>query len=152
MATLVAAVLVPSHFVQATVVPASLAAGQTEEIALSPGARTHQHRRLEDDWQTLVNEHSLGWVTARDGESLVGFVNVVWDGLVHAWFQDEMVSTESRHRGIGVRLIEMARDQAKAARCERLHVDFDDNLRPFYFEAAGFTPTNGGLINLAELD
>lgn len=115
-------------------------------------ADAFEHRKFEDDWRTLVAEHSLGWVTARDGENLVGFVNVIWDGLVHAWIQDEMVSTESRRRGIGVRLVEMARDRAKVAGCEWLHVDFDDHLRPFYLDAAGFTPTNGGLINLTELD
>ncbi len=115
-------------------------------------ADAFEHGKFEDDWQTLVTEHSLGWVTARDGDSPVGFVNVIWDGHVHAWIQDEMVSSESRHRGIGVRLIDVARDRAKLAGCEWLHVDFDDHLRPFYFDAAGFTPTNGGLINLTELD
>jgi len=115
-------------------------------------ADAFEHRKFDDDWLSLVSERSLGWVTARSQDGLVGFVNVVWDGLVHAWIQDEMVSTESRHRGIGVRLIEVARDQAKSAGCEWLHVDFDGDLRPFYFGAAGFTPTNGGLIDLTEVD
>lgn len=114
-------------------------------------ADAFEHRQFEDDWQALVNENSLGWVIARDGEVLVGFVNVISDGLVHAWIQDEMVSAASRHRGIGVHLIEVARDRSKSAGCEWLHVDFDDHLKPFYFGAAGFTPTNGGLINLVEL-
>lgn len=115
-------------------------------------ADAFEHRTFADDWQTLVTEHSLGWVTARDGGSLVGFVNVIWDGFVHAWIQDEMVSTGSRRRGIGVRVIEVARDRAKAAGCEWLHVDFDDHLRSFYLDVAGFTPTNGGLISLTEMD
>ena len=115
-------------------------------------ADAFEHRMFDDDWQSLVTEHSLGWVTARDQDDLIGFVNVVWDGLVHAWIQDEMVCSGSRHRGIGVRLIEVARDEAKSAGCEWLHVDFDDHLRPFYYDAAGFTPTNGGLINLTEVD
>ena len=38
----------------------------------------------EWDWVQLVQRHSLGWVVARDGADLVGFVNVLWDGLVHA--------------------------------------------------------------------
>jgi hypothetical protein len=42
----------------------------------------------------------------------------------------------------------MARDGARTAGCEWLHVDFDDDLRPFYFDACGFTPTNAGLIRL----
>jgi hypothetical protein len=31
-----------------------------------------------------------------------------------------------------------------------LHVDFDDHLRTFYYDACGFTPTNAGPIALAE--
>jgi hypothetical protein len=38
--------------------------------------------------------------------------------------------------------------EARRAGCEWLHVDFEDNLRPFYFQACGFTPTNAGLIEL----
>jgi hypothetical protein len=34
----------------------------------------------ETDWQTLLAKHSLGWVTARDRDQLLGFVNVIWDG------------------------------------------------------------------------
>jgi hypothetical protein len=34
--------------------------------------------------------------------------------------------------------------EARAAGCEWLHVDFDDHLRGFYFEAGGFTPPTLG--------
>lgn len=30
----------------------------------------------------------------------------------------------------------------------QLHVDFEDHLRGFYFDACAFIPTNGGLIEL----
>lgn len=102
----------------------------------------------EWDWVTLTAHHSLGWVTARAGEQLVGFVNVVWDGLVHAWLQDTMVAASARHGGVGVAVVRAARDGAAAAGCEWLHVDFDDDLRPFYFDACGFRPTNAGLMEL----
>lgn len=102
----------------------------------------------EWDWVALTDRHSLGWVTARDGEALVGFVNVVWDGLVHAWLQDTMVAASARRRGVGVGVVRAAQAGAASAGCEWLHVDFDDNLRPFYFDACGFTPTNAGLIAL----
>jgi GNAT superfamily N-acetyltransferase len=102
----------------------------------------------EWDWLALTSQHSLGWVTARlDGE-LVGFVNVVWDGLVHAWLQDTMVAASARGRGVGVEVVRAARQAAAAAGCEWLHVDFDDDLRPFYFDACGFSPTNAGLMEL----
>jgi GNAT superfamily N-acetyltransferase len=102
----------------------------------------------ECDWEALVHAHSLGWVVARDDDGLVGFVNVVWDGLVHAWIQDTMVASRARGQGIGTQLVGVARAGARDAGCEWLHVDFDDRLRPFYFDACGFTPTTAGLIAL----
>jgi GNAT superfamily N-acetyltransferase len=102
----------------------------------------------EWNWEDLTERHSLGWVTARDGDSLVGFANVLWDGLVHAWIQDVMVKRSARHRGIGVALVDATRDGARQAGCEFLHVDFDDHLLDFYVGACGFRPTNGGLIDL----
>jgi GNAT superfamily N-acetyltransferase len=99
-------------------------------------------------WERLLADHSLGWVVARDGDALVGLVNVLWDGLVHAWLQDLMVAGTHRHRGVGKRLVDMATERARQAGCEWLHVDFDDDLRPFYFDACGFTPTNAGLKQL----
>jgi hypothetical protein len=75
-------------------------------------------------------------------------VNVVWDGLVHAWIQDVMVGVDSRSERIGVGLVHAARDATQAAGCEWLHVDFDEHLRSFYIDACGFTPTHGGLMEL----
>lgn len=103
---------------------------------------------FEWNWRELTERHSLGWVTARFEDTLVGFVNVLWDGLVHAWIQDTMVATTQRHQRIGVRLIETAREGARAAGCEILHVDFDDDLKDFYIGACGFRTTNAGVIDL----
>ncbi|MEI2654277.1 MAG: GNAT family N-acetyltransferase [Microthrixaceae bacterium] len=109
---------------------------------------TRVYSEAEWNWVALTARHSLGWVVARDGERLVGFVNVVWDGLVHAWIQDTMVHPSRHRRGIGRQLVIEAVDASRAAGCEWLHVDFDDDLRSFYFDACGFKPTNAGLIAL----
>jgi GNAT superfamily N-acetyltransferase len=85
---------------------------------------------------------------ARQGDEFVGFVNVLWDGLVHAWLQDTMVARRARGQGIGTRLVAHARDGAKAAGCEYPHVDFDEHLRPFYIRACGFARTSAGLLVL----
>ena len=111
---------------------------------------TGVHNEAESSWRTLVNEHSLGWVVARNGRRLVGFANVPWDGRSHAWIQDTMVVKESRHQGVGTQLVVMARDRARGAGCQWLHVDFDDHLCSFYFKACGFTPTSAGLIVLQQ--
>jgi GNAT superfamily N-acetyltransferase len=79
----------------------------------------------------------------------VGFVNVLWDGLVHAWLQDTMVTGAARGRGIGTGLVARAGDAAHDAGCEYLHVDFEDHLRPFYLDACGFAPTSAGLMALS---
>lgn len=100
------------------------------------------------NWVDLTATHSLGWVVARERDRLVGFVNVVWDGLVHAWIQDTMVDPRDHRRGIGRRLVAEAVAASRDAGCEWLHVDFDDDLRSFYLDACGFTPTNAGLIAL----
>ena len=100
------------------------------------------------DWRGLVSGHSLGWVCARDGDELVGFVNVAWNGSGHAFILDTVVTARAQHRGIGTGLVELARDEARRAGCQWLHVDFEDHLRPFYFGRCGFTPTNAGLIAL----
>lgn len=114
-------------------------------------SETFEHREYptdEWDWRQLVEAHSLGWVTARSDSVLVGFVNVPWDGLVHAWIQDTMVSPTQRNRGIGTELIRQAASHARDAGCEWLHVDFDDDLAPFYIDACGFQAAQAGLIDL----
>ena len=106
------------------------------------------HPLLDDAWGAQVARHSLGWVTAvQDGE-LVGFVNVAWDGGVHAFLLDTMVRADRRRTGIGRALVETAVAGAQAAGCEWLHVDFDDHLRGFYLDECGFTPTGAGLVQL----
>ena len=111
-------------------------------------AEAFGHRVLDDDWAGQVARHSLGWVCVRQGDDLVGFVNVAWDGGVHAFVLDTIVTARAGRQGIGTRLVDAAVNGARAAGCEWLHVDFEDNLRAFYFDACGFVPTNAGLIKL----
>jgi GNAT superfamily N-acetyltransferase len=109
------------------------------------------HSVLSDDewdWRGQVERHSLGWVCARDGAELVGFVNVAWDGVVHAFVLDTMVAAGARRHGVGTRLVGVAVERSRAAGCEWLHVDFEDHLRGFYFDACGVIATNAGPIQL----
>jgi GNAT superfamily N-acetyltransferase len=100
-------------------------------------------------WWDQIRPHSLGWMTARLAEgTLIGFVNVAWDGGDHAFLLDTKVALSYQRRGIATALVRAATQHAKAAGCEWLHVDCDESLRSFYFDACGFKPTTAGLINL----
>lgn len=111
-------------------------------------AEAFGHQPVDDEWNDRLARLSLGWATARDDAGLVGFVNVVWDGPVHAFVVDTSVASRARRQGVGARLIEVARDEAAAAGCEWLHVDFEEGLEAFYVDACGFAPTRAGLVRL----
>ncbi|SHF58145.1 GNAT family N-acetyltransferase [Streptoalloteichus hindustanus] len=110
--------------------------------------------QAEPGWWDRVSRHSLGWVTARLVDtslvdtSLVGFVNVAWDGGAHAFLLDTKVRPDHQHRGIGTELVRHAANAAREAGCTWLHVDFEEHLRDFYFGSCGFRPTEAGLIRL----
>lgn len=109
---------------------------------------TRLFEESEWNWRELTARHSLGWITARRGEELVGFANVLWDGFVHAWIQDVMVAASARRQRIGVRLVHTARDEAARAGCDFLHVDFEERLQQFYIDECGFSATRGGVMRL----
>jgi GNAT superfamily N-acetyltransferase len=111
-------------------------------------AEGFDHPVLDIDWRGQVERHSLGWVTARSEGALVGFVNVPWDGGIHAFILDTLVSRTLQRQGVGTRLVAVAADGARAAGCHHLHVDFEPELEPFYFRACGFKTTPAGLIRL----
>ena len=68
----------------------------------------------DHDWKAQVQRHSLGWVCARRGAGLAGFVNVAWDGGVHAFILDTVVAGPLRRHGVGTRLVEVAAREAQA--------------------------------------
>ncbi|HEX5368621.1 MAG TPA: GNAT family N-acetyltransferase [Dehalococcoidia bacterium] len=98
------------------------------------------------DWQAVLT-HSLVYIGAFVGESLVGFVNVAWDGRDHAFLLDPRLEPEFRHRGIGSELVRRAAEESRAAGCEWLHVDYEPELAPFY-EACGFKSSAAGVMRL----
>lgn len=109
--------------------------------------------RVTAGWWDQIRAHSLGWITARDADGvLVGFVNVAWDGGDHAFLIDTKTRSGRQRQGIGTEVVRRAARHAQAAGCEWLHVDFEPDLAPFYFDACGFCPTDAGLIHLHSQD
>ena len=89
------------------------------------------------------------WVCANDGERLVGFVKVVWDGGKHGFVLDTTTHADYQRRGVGKRLLEHAIDASRIRGIRWLHVDFGLRLTKFYRDA-GFRPTSAGLLDLSQ--
>ena len=128
--------------------------GDVTDVELVDLTRSHGGQPCPG-WWNQIRPHSLGWVTARlDDGTLVGFVNVAWDGGDHAFLLDTKTRREFQRRGLGAAVVQLAAQHAKAAGCQWLHVDFEDapRLGPFYFNACGFRSTHAGLIHLPEVN
>lgn len=95
-----------------------------------------------------ILERSLAHAGAYDGAVLVGFVNVAWDGGIHAFILDTCVDPAHRRQGVALRLVERAIGLARHRGARWLHVDFEPHLEGFYRQC-GFGPTAAGLMRLA---
>jgi GNAT superfamily N-acetyltransferase len=100
----------------------------------------------ERDWLPVL-ERSLTVVCAYRADELVGFVNVAWDGGVHAFLLDTTVHPDLRRQGLGTRLVRAAATASAARGAEWLHVDYEPHLEGFY-RGCGFVATHAGLLRL----
>ncbi len=99
-------------------------------------------------WATRLARHALTWVGAFNGDVLIGFVSLGWDGGAHAFLLDTAVDPACQRRGVGRALVEAAVAEATRAGCEWVHVDYEPQLMSFYRDACGFRPTDAGLLHL----
>ena len=95
-----------------------------------------------------ILRRSLTYFGAYQESTLVGFVNVAWDGGAHAFLLDPTVAPECRHQGIGLALVDAAAQASAIRGAEWLHVDYAPDLERFYVKA-GFRATHAGLIRLS---
>ncbi|MFS2179064.1 GNAT family N-acetyltransferase [Rhizobium pisi] len=96
---------------------------------------------------TAILSRSLAHIGAYQDDRLVGFVNIAWDGGIHAFILDTSVHPDMRRQGIATRMVRQATNLARERGAEWLHVDFEPHLTRFY-RACGFAPTEAGLIKL----
>ena len=94
-----------------------------------------------------IHQRSLGFFCAYAGEQLAGYVNLAWDGGVHAFLLDPTVHPDFQRRGIGRELVLHAIELARQSGLEWVHVDYEPHLDHFY-KSCGFEPTLAGLVRL----
>ena len=102
--------------------------------------------RQDRDFSAILSR-SLCHVGAFADNELVGFMNVAWDGGIHAFILDTCVAPALRRRGIATQLVEKAIEVARERGAEWLHVDFKSDLAVLY-RKCGFRPTEAGVIKL----
>lgn len=115
-------------------------------------AAAFDHAPTEAPWRQRLADHSLTWVTARLDGRLVGFVNVVGDGGVHAILLDTCVAPDVQRRGVGRALVAAAADEARRAGCDWLHADYEPRLVRFYEDGCGLRHSEAGLLRLDRPD
>jgi hypothetical protein len=87
----------------------------------------------------IILAHSLTWVSARRDGQLVGFANLIWDGLYHALIVDRAArddeSGELRHQ-IVVKVLEVLKRNYPTV--SKVHIECAEEeirqLQPFGFE------------------
>src|SRR4051794_1861450 len=99
-------------------------------------------------WATRLERHSLTWIGAFAGSTLVGLVHACWDGGSHAFVLDTIVHPDHQRRGIGRELVLTAAAEARGAGCEWLHVDYKPQLQSFYRDSCRFRFADAGLLDL----
>jgi ribosomal protein S18 acetylase RimI-like enzyme len=85
----------------------------------------------QHDWRGFqsVVSRSPTYVCAYQGDRLIGFVNLAWDGGLHAFVLDTTVHPEMRRQGIGQQLVRHAVMVAHERGVEWVHVDFEPHYR-----------------------
>lgn len=106
------------------------------------------HEEVLEPWRERLERHSLGWVTVRRGESLVGFCNVITDGGRHAFLLDVVVHPEHQGTGVGRGLVHRAIEECRTSTVEWLHVDFETDLGPFYMTEGLFRRSTAGILKV----
>jgi len=94
-----------------------------------------------------ILSRSLAHVGVFADGRLVGFVNIAWDGGIHAFVVDTCVHPDFRRQGIATRLVKAAAEAARKRGAAWLHVDFEPHLAGFY-RGCGFRDTSAGLMRL----
>lgn len=97
----------------------------------------------------FILARSLTHACAYAGGRVVGYVNVAWDGGVHAFLLDTTVDPALQRRGIATELVRRVAEAARQRGAHWLHVDYEPHLESFY-TACGFKPTLAGLIQLGQ--
>lgn len=84
-----------------------------------------------------------------DINRLVGFVDVISDGVDDAFIRNLLVHPDYRRRGVGLKLLQIVIKKIKTDQIKTVNVLFEPELTELY-RRAGFRIVNGGIIDNEE--
>ncbi len=84
-----------------------------------------------------------------DGEQLVGFVDVISDGVDDAFIRNLLVHPRYQRKGIASKLLRITVEQIRADQIKTVNVLFEPELKALY-RKAGFRMISGGIIDNEE--
>jgi GNAT superfamily N-acetyltransferase len=111
--------------------------------------------RIAVGWEKFENKYdriipnSYTHFTIRKEGQLVGFVNVISDGIGDAFLVDLMVHPDIQRRGLGRALVGAAVTALTADGIKCIQVTFNPNLEEFY-SSCGFYIFRAGIIDTDE--
>ena len=100
--------------------------------------------RVEKYRQILGNTYLCAACFSDD--RLVGYVDVISDGIDDAYIRDLAVHPDYQRRGIGSKLIAMVLERVRSDGIRMVNVVFEPELAKFH-RRAGFTIMAGGIID-----
>lgn len=86
------------------------------------------------------------WAGCLAGGKLVGFIEVVSDGVDDAYIRNLIVHPDYQRQGIGLKLLQMTKERIRADGIKTVNLLFEPELARFY-QKAGFRIVSGGLID-----
>jgi GNAT superfamily N-acetyltransferase len=89
--------------------------------------------------------------TARKDGKLIGFIDILSDGIADAFLQDLMVHPDYQNNGIGSEIMKRAIGFIKSKNIKCIQVTFQDHLLSFY-EKFGFYIFKAGIIDRDTMD
>lgn len=102
-------------------------------------------------WNSMEECHknslkqSYFYICCYEGDKLIGFLDVVSNGVTDAYIQDLMVSPEYQGKGIGTNLMNKAIERLKEDNIYMISVIFEESLLSFYKRFGFYTMLSGQL-------
>ena len=103
------------------------------------------------DWYKKSLQNSYFYICCFDDKELIGFLDVVSNGVTDSYIQDVIVKPEYQHRGIGTHMMETAIEKLKADKIYAISVLFEERLAKFY-KKFGFYIMQAGQMETYKAD